>query len=205
MLRTGGTTGVPKEVVLCSKGFNAVAESIFYHGISENYMRQDNTLLLLPPFIAFGIGSGIHPSLVFGARLVVSLDISPSAISGLVTKYKPRYLSVGTVQIEQLVKDLENIKVDLSHLKLLWVGGEAMNHAFENRLKVFLRNHYCNAIPLNGYGLTETSAGVTAETMKVHKTGSAGFPFAFCGMKIIDPDTGKELTYNKPGEVCQGH
>ena len=201
MLRTGGTTGIPKEVVLDSKGFNSVAESIFYHGISDGYKRQDCTLLLLPPFIAFGVGTGIHHPLVYGARLVISLDVSPSAVASLVVKHKPRYLSAGVVQMEQLVNDLENKKLDLSFLKLLWVGGEAMNQGFEERLCSFLIDHGCSAIPLSGYGLTETTAGVTAETMKVHKKGSVGTPFALCSMMITDPDTGKELPYNTSGEV----
>lgn len=202
MLRTGGTTGIPKETVLESRGFNSVAESIFYHGISDGYKRQEGTLLLLPPFIAFGIGTGIHHPLVFGTKLVISLDVSPAAISGLVKKYKPRYISAGVVQMEQLVNDLEGAKIDLSYLKLLWVGGESMNLGFEEKLISFLRNHGCLALPLNGYGLTETTAGVTAETMAVHKTGSAGTPFALCSMKIVDPETGVELTYNTPGEIC---
>lgn len=202
MLRTGGTTGIPKETVLNSRGFNSVAESIFYHGISNGYKRQEGTLLLLPPFIAFGIGTGIHHPLVFGTKLVVSLDVSPTAVSGLVKKYKPRYISAGVVQMEQLVNDLAQVSIDLSYLKLLWVGGESMNLGFEEKLTAFLRNRGCSALPLNGYGLTETTAGVTAETMEVHKPGSAGTPFALCSMKIVDPDTGEELSYNKLGEIC---
>ena len=202
MLRTGGTTGIPKEVVLDSKGFNTVAEAVFYHGISDEYTRQDNTLLLLPPFIAFGISTGIHNPLSIGTKLIISLDISPNAITHLVTKYKPHYISAGVVQMEQLVNDLEKGKINLSYLKKLWVGCEAMNLAFEERLQSFLQNHGSSAIPLNGYGLTETTAGVIAETMKVHKRGSAGIPFALCNMKVIDTETGEELSYNTPGEVC---
>ena len=131
MLRTGGTTGIPKEVVLDSKGFNTVAEAVINHGVSDEYIRQDNTLLLLPPFIAFGISTGIHNPLSIGTKLIISLDVSPNAVTHLVTKFKPRYISAGVVQMEQFVNDLEKEKIDLSYLKMLWVGGEAMNLAFE--------------------------------------------------------------------------
>ena len=40
MLRTGGTTGIPKEVVLSSKGFNAIAESTFSSNICIGFKRQ---------------------------------------------------------------------------------------------------------------------------------------------------------------------
>lgn len=202
MLRTGGTTGIPKEVVLSSRNFNAVAEGTFYTKLCPKWERQKVYLLLLPPFIAFGIGSGIHHSLSFGTKLVISLDVSPSAISALFLRYKPNYVVAGTVQIEQLMIDLKNKKSDLHHIDLLAVGGEAMSSGFEDSLKEFLAEHRSNVIPIKGYGLTETAATVVAETIYANKKSSVGIPLAVCNMKVVDPDTGEELTYNKQGEIC---
>ena len=50
--------------------------------------------------------------------------------------------------------------------------------------------------------MTETCATVTMETLDANAIGSVGIPLANCNIKIIDPDSGNELPYNSPGEVC---
>ena len=202
MLRTGGTTGIPKETVLSNQSFNAITEAAYRANICDKWIRQKTDVLLLPPFIAFGIGSGIHDALCFGLRTIITLDASPAAVSKLFIKYKPSYIIAGTVQIEQLMTDLWTRNTDLSYIKMLSVGGESMNLAFEENLRSFLKSHNCEVIPLKGYGLTETTATVTMETIDANQYGSVGIPFALCNMKTIDPDTGEELPYDTPGEIC---
>ena len=202
MLRTGGTTGIPKETVLTNQNFNAITEAAYRANICDMWIRQITDVLLLPPFIAFGIGSGIHDALCFGLRTVITLDASPAAVSKLFLKHKPGYIIAGTVQIEQLMADLRTKNTDLSYIKMLSVGGESMNLTFEENLRSFLKSHNCGVLPLKGYGLTETSATVTMETLDANHIGSVGIPFAFCNMKIIDPDTGEELPYDTSGEIC---
>ena len=202
MLRTGGTTGHPKEVVLDSRGFNAVAEATYYSKISDGWDRQTKSILLQPPFIAFGVGSGVHHSLSFGIKMIVALDVSPAAMTKLLNKHKPNYIIAGTVQIERYMEDLENKKAVLDYIKLLAVGGEAMNASYEEKVQQFFKKHGCKVLPVKGYGLTETSASVIAERVNAHKIGSVGIPLALCNMKIVDQDTNEELTYGKSGEVC---
>jgi long-chain acyl-CoA synthetase len=202
MLRTGGTTGIQKEVVLSSRNFNGVAEGVYRSKMCPCWERQRISLLLLPPFIAFGIGSGIHHSLAFGTKLVISLDISPNVISKLFKRYKPNYVTAGTVQIEQFMNDLEQQKDKLDYIKMLAVGGESMNAVFEERLQKFLKKHQCDVIPIKGYGLTETTACVVAETIHAHRIGSVGIPIGLCNVKIVDIETGKECGYDSPGEIC---
>ena len=202
MLRTGGTTGVPKEVVLCSKGFNAIAHGVFYRDMCGGWKRQDTNILLLPPFIAFGIGSGIHHSFCYGMKTRIVLDVSPAAMSKLLNQYKPNYIMAGTMQVEQIMTDLNDSDLDLSFIKLINVGGEGISNAYEEKLRAFAKAHHCNAVPLKGYGLTESSGGAACETIKAKQIGSVGIPMSLFNMKVVDPDTGKELTYNTPGEIC---
>ena len=202
MLRTGGTTGIPKEVVLSSRCFNAVSAGVYHAQMCSKWQRRKNSLLLMPPFIAFGISSGIHNSLTFGTKLIIVLDVTPSAISKYFLKYKPNYITVGTVHVEQLLEDLGKSSHDLSCIEMLAVGGEAMSAAFEEKLQQFLHNNHCPITPIKGYGLTETCGCVIAETMQAHRTGSVGIPISLANMKVIDPDTGRELSYNQSGEIC---
>ncbi len=201
MLRTGGTTGIPKEVVLNSENFNSVAIEVYYSRLCSEWKRQNKSLLLLPPFIAFGIGSGIHNSLTFGTKLIITLDVTPKSISKLFLKFRPNYITAGTVQIEQFMNDLERQKTKLGYIEMLAVGGEAMSASFEKRLNSFLNNHRCYITPIKGYGLTETAAAVTMETVEAHQAGSVGIPLANCNIKVVDPESHEELTYGTPGEV----
>lgn len=202
MLRTGGTTGHPKEVVLDSRGFNSVAEATYYSQICRGWVRQQKSILLQPPFIAFGVGSGVHHALSFGIRLIVELDVSPAAVTKILSKHKPNYIIAGTVQIEQYMADRTKKGDDLSFIRLLAVGGEALNASSEEKIQQFFANRGCTVLPVKGYGLTETSASVIAERVNAHKIGSVGIPLALCNMKIVDQDTNEELPYGMSGEVC---
>ncbi len=101
MVRTGGTTGISKEVVLTNRNFNSVAEAMFYTDMSHGWIMQHTNLNLLPPFIAYGIGSGLHHPLSYGITSIIVLDISPRAVGKLFAKFHPNYLIAGTVQAEQ--------------------------------------------------------------------------------------------------------
>ncbi len=202
MFRTGGTTGIPKEVLLSSNNFNYVAEGVYHSRISDKWNRKKTSLLLLPPFIAFGTGSGIHHSLSYGTKLVITLDVSPAVIAGLFEKYRPNYITAGAVQIEQLVYDWDKRKASLEYVEMLAIGGEAITLTFEEKLQLFLKKHGCDAIPIKGYGLTETTGCVIAERIDAHKIGSVGIPLSLCELRIIDTTNGLDLGYDTAGEIC---
>ena len=201
MVRTGGTTGISKEVVLTSRNFNSVAEATFYTDMCHGWNRQHTSVNLLPPFIAFGIGSSLHHPLSFGITSVIELDISPQSVGKLFTKYHPNYVIAGTVQAEQMMKDLRLLKIDMSPLELAAIGGEAMSKKFEQEYNTFLKEHNCKVRLTKGYGLTETSATVIAETIYANEAGSVGIPIPFCNVKAVDIDSGEELPYNSEGEI----
>ncbi len=201
MVRTGGTTGISKEVVLTNRNFNSVAEAMFYTDMSHGWIRQHTNLNLLPPFIAYGIGSGLHHPLSYGITSIIVLDISPRAVGKLFAKFHPNYVMAGTVQAERMMRDLQQQKVDMSSLELMSVGGEAMSKKFELEYNKFLKEHHCKTFLTKGYGLTETSAAVIAETLCANALGSVGIPIPFCNIKIVDMDSGEELPYNNEGEI----
>lgn len=131
----------------------------------------------------------------------MELDISPRAVGKLLKKYNPNYIIAGTVQAEQMMKDIQLQEIDMSSIELVAVGGEAISKKFEQEYDAFLKAHNCKVQLTKGYGLTETSATVIAETIYANKTGSVGIPIPFCNIKIVDMDSGKELPYNHEGEI----
>ena len=92
---------------------------------------------------------------------------------------------------------------DISFLKSLVVGADALRPELEDKLNSFLKAHNAQNNVLKGYGLTEVTAAVSAcMSDDVNKLRSVGIPFSHTVISIFDPDTGKELKIGEKGEVC---
>lgn len=72
----------------------------------------------------------------------------------------------------------------------------------EKMVNHFLHEHNSTASYICGYGMTEFAATVTTSTHLAYKAGSLGIPLCLSNIKIVDPDSGQELTYGKVGEMC---
>lgn len=53
-----------------------------------------------------------------------------------------------------------------------------------------------------GYGMSETALSVLVQKDEIRKPGSVGSLNIGCWGKVIDPETGKSLGPNQPGELC---
>lgn len=199
MAHTGGTTGMPKGVVLSDDAINMVA---FQQKHARNHTRQEVFLDLIVPFVIYGLGVNIHTPLSLGFKLVLVPFFKPEEIPNFFLKYKPNIIiSIPSYWIPLLSSNkLEN--ADLSHIKLAAAGGDGMTLELENMLNDFLEQHGSDAKILNGYGLTEVCSASVASAMYARKLGSVGQPYIHNQIKIVEPNTTNELKYNQQGEVC---
>ena len=92
--------------------------------------------------------------------------------------------------------------MDLSFLYTLASGGDSMNEGLERKLDVFRKEHNMKFPLAQGYGMSELSAAASFCVNDVYKRGSVGIPSLTVNVGIFDPETGKELGYNRNGEVC---
>lgn len=198
MVYTGGTTGKSKGVMLSNHNMNAGAKQYLQLG----YERHKTLLCVLPPFIAFGLTVTIHMPMSFGVKVALCVSPNPTQISEFVVKYHPEYIICGTAQAENLVTALEDKSIDLSNLTFFGVGGDALSLALENRVNDFLMKHNSKTRIIQGYAMSETSASSTAAVHTIYKPGTVGIPFVHTTIKIVDPDTEKELPYGESGEIC---
>lgn len=200
MVYTGGTTGVSKAVVLSNRSINALAFQ--YERAGMGFVRQDIFMDSLPPFIAFGLSVSIHVPLCTGVKTALVPDPGPKNVAEKFLKYKPNFYVASPTQIEAIFSHRKVQKLNLSFLKILGAGGDALPAQRELQMNNFLQRH-CAPLPvLQGYGMTELSATVCAATPVANKIGSVGIPCLDNNVKIIDTDTGLELSYGQPGEVC---
>lgn len=200
IVHTGGTTGFPKGVVLSNENINAVAMQSVLTGIDMK--REHNWLDIMPPFIAYGIGMGLHLPLTIGMETILIPQFNPKKFDELIYKYKPIHM-VGVPSYWGTIIQSKKLKnEDLSYIIAPTVGGDAMDITLEKNANKYLKEHNCNYEIVKGYGMTEVTGGVAGSIPENNKVGSVGIPFVKTTISIFEPETFEELGYNQKGEIC---
>ena len=197
---TGGTTGIPKGVMLTNDSMNAVALNFQY--CDAPIEEGDRFLGIIPIFSAYGMVCGTHMPLCLKCCLVPIPRFVPTQIGELVRTYRPNHIISTPVFIELMINSPEVQDMDLSFLRTLACGGDSMNESLEHRLNEFRKAHGMKYPLAQGYGMSELSAAASFCVNTVYKEGSVGIPSLTVDVGIFDPETGKELGCKKIGEVC---
>lgn len=197
---TGGTTGNPKGVVLSNENINAVAVQSVLTGID---MKREHTWLdIMPTFIAYGVGMGLHLPLTIGMETILIPQFDPKKFDELILKHKPVHMVGVPSYWGTIINSKKMEKQDLSFMIAPTVGGDAMDITLEKDSNEFLKQHNCSSKITKGYGMTEVCGGVAGTVDENNEVGSVGIPFVKTTIAIFDSETNEELSYNQEGEVC---
>lgn len=197
---TGGTTGLPKGVMITNDSMNAVGMNFIHCAVYRN--DGDRFLGIIPVFSAYGMVCGMHMPLCLRMTLVPIPKFVPKQIGKLVRDFRPQHVISTPVFIELLIGSKEVEGMDLSFLYTLASGGDSMNEGLENKLNEFRKRHNMCFPLAQGYGMSELSAAASFCVNDVYKQGSVGIPSLNVSVGIFDPETGEELGYHQTGEVC---
>ena len=200
MVYTGGTTGKSKAVVLSSKNLNALV--IQYEHTYVGLKRGGVFINSLPTFIAFGIVCSMHMPLCLGIVNIIVADPTPMNSGKYFAKYKPNYFVNGIAGIESIINHPKVRKMKLDFIKVLAAGGEPVPVSLEEKTNHFLREHQSNARLCIGYGMTEVASTVVTSSPRADRKGTVGIPLPETVVKIVEPETTRELTYDVEGEIC---
>lgn len=210
---TSGTSGPPKGAVLSNDALNSMASRISESII--NVDRKDKFLLIMPPFIAYGLAIGLHSQLCTGQELIVipnfSIDKSKEMLYKLIKKYKPQSIMGVPSFVNDLVNHPKAKELDLSFLKNFIVGGDSISEQTELIGNKFLEEHGSSAKITKGWGMTELASCVTyTKNADTNKLGSVGIPAVDVDVRvlktngqeeILDIDSLEECNYNEVGEI----
>ncbi len=197
---TGGTTGSPKGVVLTNENINSVTHQSILTGV--DMQREHTWLNIMPTFIAYGVGMGLHLPLTIGMETILIPQFDPNKFDKLLYKHKPVHFVGAPSHWESVLRSKKLKNADLSYIIAPSVGGDTMDINLEQAANDFLKEHNCAYRINKGYGMTEVSGGVCSNNEATETLGNVGIPFINTVISIFDPETGEEKQYNQTGEIC---
>jgi len=199
---TGGTTGVAKGAMLLHRTIVAnllASEAWMQPGLRRKPITGQITIVCaLPLYHVFAFITCGLLGMRTGALNV--LIPNPRDIPGTVkelAKHRLNIFPAVNTLFNALANNAEFAGLDFSGLLISNGGGMAVQEAVA---KKWLAITGCPIV--EGYGLSETSAGVTCNpTDSQAYTGSIGLPMPNVEIKILD-DAGKELPLGEAGEIA---
>lgn len=198
VLYSGGTTGKPKGVCLSNLNFNALATQCFN---MTGAKAGESVLVILPIFHGFGLGVSIHTELSNGMKCVLIPQFKPDDFAKLIKRYKPVFLAGVPTMYEALTQNHDRSNY-LKCVKNCICGGDLLQPSLREKVNNYLQAHGSEAQIRVGYGLTEATAACILTPKYYYKEGGLGIPFPDTEVKIIKPDSFRELKPNRTGEIC---
>jgi long-chain acyl-CoA synthetase len=196
---TSGTTGVPKGVVTTHRNLAACAETSPYWRFDADTV----SLTAMPMFHIGGIGWAFC-GLWHGAATVLVSEFVPERILELLESLRVTNTIFVPTMLQMLTSVPGAAERDYSQLRSIAYGASPITTPV---LKAALRTFGCELF--GSYGLTETTGTVVRLEPEDHDPDgprerllrSAGKPYPWVDMRIVDPETGAELAAGDWGEV----
>jgi long-chain acyl-CoA synthetase len=196
---TGGTTGLPKGVMLSQRAVVSNAQ----HAIMTFGFREDDIWLHVAPMFHLADAWACYAFAMTGATHVFNSAFSPQLCLETIEKHKVTKTILVPTMINFLVNFPGLANYDTSSLDLLLYGASPMP---VDRL-VAAKNALGPKL-VQAYGMTETSPLLTAmhlewthyegDEAKVRRLASCGREISGVDVRVVDQNTGKDV---KPGQV----
>ncbi len=199
---TGGTTGLPKGVVLTERSFETIVTTF---NACLPYPGHERPVNLVAAPMTHGAGMMTFPLLALGAEVVVSAP-DPAAILDAIERHRVTQMFLPPTLVYLLVDEQRRRGADVSSLRYLVYGGAPMAvERLKEAMSVF------GPVLTQLYGLSE--APIVCSHLSVadhvlaasdpayeHRLWSAGRPTIATRMEVMDDD-GRLLPVGATGEI----
>jgi long-chain acyl-CoA synthetase len=204
-LYTSGTTGLPKGVMLTHANLAALLPDEGQDPTSVKWELSPDAVVLavMPLFHIAGCGWALA-GMAQGAQTVLEREFDPARTLELLSDDVSHAFFVPVIL--QVLTSIPGVADrDFSHVRYIVYGASPITEAVLVRaLQAFPSTQFCQV-----YGLTETTGAITQLDHADHDPGgprahllrSAGKPWDYVELKIVDPGTGNALPPGHVGEV----
>lgn len=191
---SSGTTGLPKGVMLTH--FSLLCN--LYQLVEAHEISTYDVLInQLPFFHIYGMTVLMGTSIMAGATQVVVNNFRPvDKFLSLFETYKPTLFFTVPLVLQEFCRHPKVPAMDWSRLRYINSGGAPLSPEVQKKFTQI------TGVPvMSGYGLTESSPTTHINPVKKIKLGSIGLPLSLTEDKIVDPETGVELSSEEVGEL----
>ena len=199
ILFSGGTTGVPKGIVLSSRNFVAEGlQAAAWGGVGEG----DAILAILPIFHGFGLGVCVNAAFMAGGKSILVPMFDAKVVARLLRTKRPNLLVGVPTLFEALCRDPSLARSDLSCLHATFSGADTLPRPVKERFEKLVADRGGRVKLLEGYGLTEAVTAIMAMPLGEYREGSIGIPFPDMRAKVCAPGTTEPVPAGEEGEIC---
>ena len=199
ILFSGGTTDMPKGILLSAYAFNALAVSM---RATIGFMPGDSVMAILPIFHGFGLGLCVHTALVSGGMSILIPQFSPDNFIKSLMKQKPQYIAGVPTLFEALLRRPDFKRVRFDKLKGAYSGGDTLGFEIKQKFDAALRAQGSRVDLLEGYGTTECVTACVLTPVSHYRKDSIGVPMPGVETCIVREDGNSPLPPGEEGEIC---
>lgn len=199
ILFSGGTTGLPKGIVLSNR--NLIAEGMqaaAWGGMGSG----DAILAILPIFHGFGLGVCVNAAFMAGGKSILVPQFSAEVVARLIRTKRPTVLVGVPTLFEALARDPSLARVDLGCLRACFSGADTLPRPVKERFEQRVAARGGKVRLLEGYGLTEAVTAIMAMPATEYREGSIGIPFPDMDATICRNGTTDGVPDGEEGEIC---
>jgi long-chain acyl-CoA synthetase len=199
ILYSGGTTGVPKGIMLSNMNFNSEGMMVAHWGGMD---QKSSVLAILPIFHGFGLGVCVNAAFMGGAKSILVPTFTPDDVAKLIKTKRPTFVVGVPTLFQALNANPVFRKTDLSCLKGTFSGADSLPRTVKEEFEAIVAKQGGKVKLLEGYGLTEAVTAIMAMPMNEYREGSVGVPFPDMLAKIVKMGTTEEVPIGEEGEIC---
>ncbi|HWS74077.1 MAG TPA: AMP-binding protein [Quisquiliibacterium sp.] len=197
MTYTSGTTGLPKGAMLSfDNAYYKTSRSVGAYDV-----RPDDVMLAIAPMYHIaGMLMAVNMNVYAGTTAVLLYRFDPLAVMQAIDRHRVNWwYSIAPMLVACMqVPDAKSYDLSSLRINATTSFGITFTEALAQQWKEYAPN--CNSFEA-AYGLSETHTMDTTMPLDAIRWGTQGRPIAGNEIRIVDPDTGREVPVGEQGEI----